>query len=194
MAPFLYEYVRANRQMVLLVFLLITLDISDHSTDEPVIRDARRICGEPEDSFWKPTRPQDLTKYAFNMMSPAESKLTPLTCRRIFHTCFMGTANSSKETRKRARDLSHEIGAYHVDLNMDSLVSAATSLFTLVTDFKPRFLVHGGSKTENLALQNIQARLRMVLAYLFAQLLPTVRRRPGGGGLLVLGSANVDEW
>jgi len=31
----------------------------------------------------------------------------------------------------------------------------------------------------------------MVLAYLFAQLLPWVRRREGG--LLVLGSANVDE-
>lgn len=36
-----------------------------------------------------------------------------------------------------------------------------------------------------------QARLRMVLAYLFAQLLPWVRGRPGG--LLVLGSSNVDE-
>jgi NAD+ synthase (glutamine-hydrolysing) len=33
----------------------------------------------------------------------------------------------------------------------------------------------------------------MVLAYLFAQMLPTVRQRPGGGSLLVLGSANVDE-
>lgn len=36
-----------------------------------------------------------------------------------------------------------------------------------------------------------QARLRMVIAYLFAQLLPWVRGRVGG--LLVLGSANVDE-
>jgi NH3-dependent NAD+ synthetase len=33
----------------------------------------------------------------------------------------------------------------------------------------------------------------MVIGYLFAQLLPTVRQRPGGGSLLVLGSANVDE-
>jgi hypothetical protein len=36
-----------------------------------------------------------------------------------------------------------------------------------------------------------QARLRMLLAYMFAQLLPWVRGRQGG--LLVLGSANVDE-
>lgn len=33
----------------------------------------------------------------------------------------------------------------------------------------------------------------MVTAYYFAQMLPTVRQRRGGGGLLVLGSANVDE-
>lgn len=36
-----------------------------------------------------------------------------------------------------------------------------------------------------------QARLRMVISYLFAQLMLWVRGRPGG--LLVLGSANVDE-
>ena len=38
----------------------------------------------------------------------------------------------------------------------------------------------GGSSSENLALQNIQARLRMVLAFLFAQLLPWVRGVTGG--------------
>lgn len=40
-------------------------------------------------------------------------------------------------------------------------------------------------------MMHLQARLRMVLAYLFAQLLPWVRGKIGG--LLVLGSANVDE-
>ena len=44
---------------------------------------------------------------------------------------------------------------------------------------------------ENNALQNIQARIRMTLAYLMAQLLPWVRGKHGA--LLVLGSANVDE-
>lgn len=37
----------------------------------------------------------------------------------------------------------------------------------------------------------LQARIRMVLAYLFAQLTLWTRGKPGG--LLVLGSANVDE-
>ena len=74
---------------------------------------------------------------------------------------------------------------------MDTLVTAIRDLFAYVTGVKPRFRVHGGTAAENLALQNIQARLRMVIAYLFAQLMPWVRGRQGG--LLVLGSANVDE-
>lgn len=42
-----------------------------------------------------------------------------------------------------------------------------------------------------MALQNVQARIRMVLSYLFAQLALVTKGRTGG--LLVLGSANVDE-
>jgi len=44
---------------------------------------------------------------------------------------------------------------------------------------------------EDLALQNIQARIRMVFAYLCAQLYPWLRGKRGF--LLVLGSSNVDE-
>jgi len=68
----------------------------------------------------------------------------------------MGTENSSTDTRSRAKELAQEIGAYHVDLNMDKLVTAVMELFAFVTNKKPRFFVHGGTKTENLALQNIQ--------------------------------------
>ena len=74
---------------------------------------------------------------------------------------------------------------------MDTVVTAIRDLFAFVTNKKPRFKVHGGTVPENLALQNIQARLRMLLAYFFAQLLPWVRGKTGA--LLVLGSANVDE-
>ncbi|KZT07503.1 glutamine-dependent NAD(+) synthetase with GAT domain-containing protein [Laetiporus sulphureus 93-53] len=140
--------------------------------NQQVIADARRIVGESEDSTYIPTDPRELSN-------------------RIFHTCYMGTENSSEETRTRAKELAEAIGSYHVDLNMDTLVTAVHALFSYVTGAKPRFRAHGGSDAENLALQNIQARLRMVLAYLFAQLLPWVRGR--SGGLLVLGSANVDE-
>lgn len=51
--------------------------------------------------------------------------------------------------------------------------------------------VDGGSNIENLSLQNIQARIRMVLAFMLASLLPWVHSKPGF--YLVLGSSNVDE-
>ena len=51
--------------------------------------------------------------------------------------------------------------------------------------------VDGGSNIENLGLQNIQARIRMVLAFMLASLLPWVHNKPGF--YLVLGSSNVDE-
>lgn len=139
--------------------------------NEDVIRDARRAIGQPESEYI----PTDATEFA----------------GRIFHTCYMGTENSSFDTRQRATRLANDVGSYHVDLNMDLAVSAVREVFVLVTGKKPMFRIHGGSDAENLALQNIQARLRMVFAYLFAQLLPWVRGR--NGGLLVLGSANVDE-
>lgn len=78
-----------------------------------------------------------------------------------------------------------------MDVKIDIIVSAVVSFFTTFTGKTPKFKVEGGSSAENLALQNIQARLRMVVSFLFAQLLPWVRGRDGF--LLVLGSANVDE-
>lgn len=76
-------------------------------------------------------------------------------------------------------------------ITIDSAVSAVLGIFTAVAGKIPKFKLHGGTHRENLAMQNVQARLRMVLAYLFAQLIMWARGLPGG--LLVLGSANVDE-
>jgi len=124
-----------------------------------------------------------------------DKKFVPKTSKelanRIFHTTYMGTTNSSMETRSRAKTLATEIGAYHLDISIDDVVKSMVSLFTSITGKTPQFEVHGGTKNENLALQNIQARLRMVISYLLAQLLPWVRGQKGF--LLVLGSANVDE-
>ena len=64
-------------------------------------------------------------------------------------------------------------------------------MFETITGKEPKFEVYGGSYIEDLALQNIQARQRMVLSYLMAQLVPWVKEE--NGFLLVLGSANLDE-
>ncbi|QLG71984.1 hypothetical protein HG535_0C03370 [Zygotorulaspora mrakii] len=140
--------------------------------NQQVIEDARRITRASSD--WFPSDPRELAS-------------------KIFHTCYMGTENSSKETQRRSAELASRIDSYHVDLKMDKVVTSVVSVFEIATGKKPIFKIFGGSQIENLALQNIQARIRMVLAYLFAQLLPWVRGIPNTGGLLVLGSANVDE-
>lgn len=134
-----------------------------------VLTDARRIVDE---ATYTPTDAQEFAS-------------------RILHTCYMGTENSSKETRRRASSMAEEIGAYHLNVDIDAAVAALLNTFVTLTGKKPKFKVHGGSHSENIALQNIQARLRMVLAYLLAQLLLWVRGR--NGTLLVLGTANVDE-
>ncbi|KAJ3269634.1 glutamine-dependent NAD(+) synthetase [Terramyces sp. JEL0728] len=137
--------------------------------DSLVLGDIRKVVGDEE---FVPKSPQEI-------------------CGLMFHTCYMGTENSGPETRKRAKDLANRIGSYHLDVNIDGIIQSFLLLFETITQKKPAFKVHGGSVTENLALQNIQARSRMVLAYLLAQLLLWTRGR--NGSLLVLGSSNVDE-
>ncbi|CAJ1937208.1 unnamed protein product [Sphenostylis stenocarpa] len=111
--------------------------------------------------------------------------------KRIFYTVYMGSENSSEMTKLRAKLLADEIGSWHLDVSIDVVVSAFLSLFQTLTGKRPRYKVDGGSNVENLSLQNIQARIRMVLAFMLASLLPWVHSKPGF--YLVLGSSNVDE-
>ncbi|GJX85636.1 glutamine-dependent NAD(+) synthetase [Tanacetum coccineum] len=101
------------------------------------------------------------------------------------------TDGHSDATRSRAKLLADEIGSWHLDVSIDTVVSSFLSLFQTLTGKRPRYKVDGGSNSENLGLQNIQARIRMVLAFMLASLLPWVHSKPGF--YLVLGSSNVDE-
>ncbi|KAI0856194.1 NAD+ synthase [Xylaria cubensis] len=112
----------------------------------------------------------------------------------LLTTCYMGTVNSSEETRLRAEILSKKIGAYHMSIQIDTAVQANLSIIKDALHFEPRYTVEGGTQAENLALQNIQARSRLVTQYMLAQLATTARDTPRkGSALLVLTSGNVDE-
>ncbi|CAM8939462.1 unnamed protein product [Rhodiola kirilowii] len=111
--------------------------------------------------------------------------------KRIFYTVYMGSENSSEATRMRAKVLADEIGSWHLNVSIDTVVSSFISLFQTLTGKRPRYKLDGGSSIENLGLQNIQARVRMVLAFMLASLLPWVHNK--SGFYLVLGSSNVDE-
>jgi len=138
-----------------------------------VAKECRRVCRKDEgNSLWVPHTPQEMAN-------------------SVLHTTFMGTENSSNVTNSRAQRLGDAIGSYHLSIKIDLMVKSVLQVFHVATGHMPRFSSRGGTMAEDLALQNIQARLRMVTAYLLAQLLPWVRGRTGF--LLVLGSANVDE-
>lgn len=103
----------------------------------------------------------------------------------------MATVNNSEGTKDLAKSLASQIGSTHFSIMIDIAVDAVLTIWTTTMRVMPRFRANGGSNNEHMALQNIQARLRMVISYFFAQLTLWSVQRPGS--LLVLGSANVDE-
>ena len=115
--------------------------------DEQVLADARRATGQPEGSDWAP---------------PSAQALAGL----VMHSAFLGTVNSSTATKDRAAALAEEIGIHHHSVVIDQMVSAVTDVFEDTFGQTPKFELHGGTRAEDIALQNIQARLRMVESYL----------------------------
>jgi len=158
---------------IVAVMCILVTKASREDPEGDVAKDCRRVCRQDQgNSLWVPSSPQEMTNL-------------------VLHTTFMGTENSSNVTNSRAQRLGDAIGSYHLSIKIDLMVKSVLQVFKISTGHMPRFASRGGTMNEDLALQNIQARLRMVMAYLMAQLLPWVRGR--SGFLLVLGSANVDE-
>lgn len=103
-------------------------------SDTQVLADIRKIVGDCE---YVPIDPKQL-------------------CNTILVTCYMGTENSSAETKIRAAELASQIGSYHHGVVIDTAISAILGIFQQVTKLTPKFKVQGGSPRENLALQNVQ--------------------------------------
>lgn len=78
-----------------LVFSMCTMVVEGVTRgEEDVLRDVRRVTGDPG---YTPTDPQEL-------------------CNRLLVTCYMGSENSSEETKARAKKLSQQIGSYHLHI------------------------------------------------------------------------------
>jgi NAD+ synthase (glutamine-hydrolysing) len=134
-----------------------------------VRRDVERIAGPYHPPGWLPKDAREL-------------------CGSLLSTAYLPvTDSSSSETRDRAARLASTIGSDHIEIPIDNVFHAFQDVFEKATDFRPKFT---GTSTEDLALQNLQARTRMVLSYMTAQLRPSTRGRQGAG-LLVLGSGKV---
>jgi NAD+ synthase (glutamine-hydrolysing) len=89
--------------MALMVFGMARLVLqSVKSGDKKTLADLRRVTGE--ETFIL-TTPQEIVS-------------------RLFHTCYMGTKNSSEERRSRARGLAETLGAFHSDISFDEAILA----------------------------------------------------------------------
>lgn len=112
-------------------------------------------------------------------------------CSHLFVTSYLQTKQSSTKTKEEANTLAKEIGSHHLNINIQKIVQSFTDTFNIAFHKKPQFLCHGGDCTQDIALQSLQARIRMVISYMIASLVSWSRERKGF--LLVLSSGNLDE-
>ncbi|CAD7956750.1 unnamed protein product [Amoebophrya sp. A25] len=113
--------------------------------------------------------------------------------KNVFSEMSVVSMGGEKETKPELdsdmRATTQSNGVAHISSGASTGSSAPTTMLMKTPDIN-------GSGVENIALQNIQARSRMVMSYFLAQLLPwqfSDGRDQWPGQLLVLGSANVDE-
>lgn len=98
---------------------------------------------------------------------------------KVLTTAYLKSKNSTQETQDKSATIAKVFNTLHYEVNIDSIVESYLTaikvffvLFLISTQpiFKeePKFKANGGNGTTDLALQNIQARSRMVLSYLIA--------------------------
>lgn len=110
---------------------------------------------------------------------------------KILHTSYIRSPYSTEESFKRANDLAEKVGSNHYKTVMNKLLDSFMVFANKLVNMSPKFKSEGGTWAEDLALQNLQARMRMMLSYLMAEMIPITKKLEGN--LLVLATANVDE-
>ncbi len=149
--------------------LLFTTIQQAGSTGSATLSDLRKVTRDPA---FCPKNPKDIAA-------------------RLFFTCYMATDYSSTETSSRALRLASDIGASFDSINIEPILKG---FYETWSQIGPRPDINVLNSQQNIACQNIQARSRMVMSYMCAQLLPWRQSQLNWpGALLVLGSANLDE-
>ncbi|RZS01523.1 hypothetical protein BHM03_00031395 [Ensete ventricosum] len=102
--------------------------------------------------------------------------------KRIFYTVYMGTENSSEATRSRAKRLADEIGAWHLNVDIDSVVSALLSLFQTLTGKRLRYKYDCSSADINpigsVSKQDLRSFLRWAAIHLHYPSLAEIEAAP----------------
>lgn len=83
---------------------------------------------------------------------------------KLLTTVYQGTVNSSNDTRQSAKELAEFLGSTHFEIDIDSLVNGYRSLI------EGAFGRALSWETDDITLQNVQARVRSPSAWMFANI------------------------
>lgn len=123
----------------------------------------------------------------FNFVPEIETIQTPKEAVAKFLTCFyQRTRNSSETTRNAAKNVAEELGAEFYEFDIDPMVEQYLS--TLSKALNRQF----DWKTDDIALQNIQARVRVPSAWFIANLKGALLLATGNRSEAVLGYTTMD--
>ena len=82
-------------------------------------------------------------------LCPKNSKILSV---NFLITCYLGTTNSSDETRDRAKRISAALGAQHFDMDIDEAYESFVKIFAKATGKTPKYVSNDGTYAEDLAL------------------------------------------
>ena len=109
---------------------------------------------------------------------------------KILFTAYM-PMNFSVKTKDLSHRLARRLGSNHFDVPIQSIYEAIKNLEESVLGMKLRFEGEGGTLREDLALQGVQARTRLVISYLTSQVIPIKYKLKGF--LIVMATGNCSE-
>jgi NAD+ synthase (glutamine-hydrolysing) len=113
-------------------------------------------------------------------------------CGLLFVTAFLETKHSTEINKCNSKQIADEIGSYHIEINIENIVNAFLDVFEQAFKRRPQCEKEGGSIIEDKQIKNLQGRIRMIMSYMIAGLIPYIQQRKHSF-LLVLSSGNLDE-
>lgn len=117
-------------------------------------------------------------------------------CNKLLNTISLPSKHSSSNTQEYAEILSKEINSYHITYPIDKLYQFYKDIGEEFLNKKLQFKSEGGSNYEDMCLQNIQSRNRMLLVYFFNTLVchkKYMNHNLPNEFLLTLATGNLDE-
>lgn len=155
----LYDYGRRSHSSSFVVSLSGGADSSCCAVliKEMVKRACQELTKEQIAADFRLTIEEDIAKW------PLEKQVDYLT-KRLLITAWQGTRNSTEATFQSASQIASELKSNHYSWEVDSLVQASIQLIEGQLDRELSW------HTDDLALQNIQARVRSPLVWLLANI------------------------